>query len=247
MSGRATKVRKTGGKAASSVSDERIKTLVSLNDLVEQAHNNNDLLRRLITDTRGTDLQALVGRIRTHICDIAEKYLRHQQEVAASNEQQQRLAASFAQKQLSEDDINSLRHLFDDLCGLTAKANDDKARIAQLASVLAVLFVDFEVRNQLVLPNRQQERFPLLGSEPETAVDVNDRKFANLIDKSALTMYLAHDARQLISAQRDGLLTMNEYIDKAVAAYMSYMPSLTPRIARTYRDLLAAAENKNDK
>jgi hypothetical protein len=204
------------------VSDAKIGSLKRLNDGVEHARASTDLLYRLITEPSGTDLRALVARIKTHVCGMANELRIDQQRTAFVNEQQKRLAASFTQKPIVDDDLQCLNHLFDKLCGLEVNANDDKARIAQLACVFSILTTDIDIRRQLV------------GSDNNNNNDDDDRKSANLIDKHALTLFLQHDARQLMTSYRDGNMTALDYVDRCVTAYLSYLPTLTPRVARSF-------------
>lgn len=203
---------------ATVVSDARIGSLKRLNDGVEHARASSDLLYRLITDPSGTDLRALTERIKAHVCGMADELRIEQQRTALANEQQKKLALSFTQKPISDDDLQCLSHLFDKLCGLEVAANDDKARIAQLACVFSILTIDIDIRRQLVRAD-------------DTA---DDRKAANLIDKTALTLFLQHDARQLMTSYRDGNITALDYVDRCITAYLSYLPTLTPRVARTF-------------
>jgi hypothetical protein len=204
------------------VSDAKIGSLKRLNDGVEHARASTDLLYRLITEPSGTDLRALVARIKTHVCGMANELHVDQQRTALANEQQKRLAASFTQKPIVDDDLQCLNHLFDKLCGLEVNANDDKARIAQLACVFSILTTDIDIRRQLV------------GSDANDNNNNDDRKSANLIDRSALTLFLQHDARQLMTSYRDGNMTALDYVDRCVTAYLSYLPTLTPRVARSF-------------
>jgi hypothetical protein len=204
------------------VSDAKIGSLKRLNDGVEHARASTDLLYRLITEPSGTDLRALVARIKTHVCGMANELRIDQQRTALANEQQKRLAASFTQKPIVDDDLQCLNHLFDKLCGLEVNANDDKARIAQLACVFSILTTDIDIRRQLV------------GTDAGGNNDDDDRKAANLIDRSALTLFLQHDARQLMTSYRDGNMTALDYVDRCVTAYLSYLPTLTPRVARNF-------------
>lgn len=199
------------------VSDAKLGSLKRLNDGVEHARTSTDLLYRLITEPSGTDLRALVTRIKAHVCGMANELRIEQQRTALANEQQKRLTASFTQKPIVDDDLQCLQHLFDKMCGLETNANDDKARIAQLACVFSILTTDIDIRRQLV------------GGD-----DSDDRKSANSIDRNALTLFLQHDARQLMTSYRDGNMTAIDYVDRCVTAYMSYLPTLTPRVARTF-------------
>lgn len=210
------------------VSDAKIGSLMRLNDGVEHARSSSDLLYRLITDPSGTDLRALVGRIKVHVCGMANELRVQQQRTALANEQHKKFASSFTQKTIGDDDLQCLEHLFDQLCGLGVSANDDKARIAQLACVFSIITTDIDIRRLLVQPSNASD-----GTSTNDPVEA-DRKAANLIDKSALTMFLQHDACALMTSYRDGNMTALEYVDRCVTAYISYMPTLTPRIARTF-------------
>lgn len=213
------------------VSDAKIGSLMRLNDGVEHARSSSDLLYRLITDPSGTDLRALVGRIKLHVCGMANELRVQQQRTALANEQHKKFASSFTQKTIGDDDLQCLEHLFDQLCGLGVSANDDKARIAQLACVFSILTTDIDIRRLLVQPSNAPD-----GADGVEA----DRKAANLIDKSALTMFLQHDACALMTSYRDGNMTALEYVDRCVTAYISYMPTLTPRIAHNFFASVAA-------
>ena len=206
-----------------SASSGMLSSLVTLNDRVERAHCNADLLYRLITDKSGIDLRALVTRIKVHVCGMAKELHVEQQRVAIINEQQSRFAPAFTQKKITEDDMQSLEHLFDKLCGLSESANDDKARIAQLACVFSILTTDIDIRGALT------DSASSGGSDQDA-----DRKAANRIDKRALTLFLQHDARGLMTAYRDGGMTAFDYVDSCIAAYMSYLPTLTPLVARHF-------------
>lgn len=215
------------------ISDARVESIQQLNDNVEKARRSSDLLYRLITEASGTDLRALTKKISAHLYDAAKEYRIYQQRIALANEQQKKFASSFMQKQLTDDDLQSLHHLFDKLCGLEVDANDDKARIAQLAVVFSILTIDIDVRRLLVAPPKQMARF---GAEQATGSSTgdDDRKAANLIDKSALTMFLTHDSRNLMSLYRDGVITTLQYVDRCITAYMAYMPTLDARVARLF-------------
>lgn len=207
--------------------------LKAQNDRVEAARSASDLLYRIITDPSGTDLRALVAKIRAHLMEMAVEYRVEQQRLALSNEQQRRVAPAFALKVLTDDDVQSLAHLFDKQCGLEVNANDDKARIAQLEVVFSILSTDIDVRRLLVDHSKPVARFADKDAAP---IEHDDRKAANLADKSALSLFLQHDAKPLMTAYRDGLITTLQYVDRCVEAYLAYTPALSRRTARLYFD-----------
>lgn len=231
----------TNSSTAAVISDGKIGSLKRRNDEVQHARASSDLLYRLITDPTGTDLRALVERIKVHVCGMAKELHVQQQRTALANEQQKRVASSFTQKPIVEDDLQCLEHLFDKLCGLGIAANDDKARIAQLACVFSILTTDIDIRRLLVQPSKQvvDPTAATADADGTVTTEEEDRKAANLIDKSALTMFLQHDARALMTSYRDGNMTALDYVDRCIAAYMAYMPTLTPRVARNFFALSA--------
>lgn len=218
------------------VSEARVGSLKRLNDRVEAARCGSDLLYRIITDPSGTDLRALVAKIRAHILSMAEQYQAEQRRLALLNEQLRRVTSSFTHKPLGDDDLQCIAHLFDKLCGLECNANDDKARLAQLAVVFSILTIDIDVRRELLPPRQQLARFGADGKPlvvRAAAID-DDRKAANLIDESALGMFLQHNALPLMSAYRDGMMTALEYVDRCVEAFIGYLPTLPVRTARLF-------------
>lgn len=221
----------TAGGNGVLVSDGKIGSLKRLNDGVESARMASDLLYRLITDPTGTDLRALVHRIKLHVVGMARDLCDQQHRTALLNEQQNRLTSSFAQKSIVEDDLQCLDHLFDKLCGLDVAANDDKARIAQLACVFSILTTDIDIRRLLVQASAT-------GDADDADDEDADRRAANKIDRRALTLFLQHDARALMTSYHDGNMTAFDYVDRCIAAYIAYLPTLTPRTTRLFVSMI---------
>lgn len=222
-------------------STERLRDLYTENAAVQRLRNENDLLERIIMDKDGVDLRAVVDKIGAHVQHTAREFNALHDRMQATLERRNETSVSqFMQKKLTDEDLRALEYMFS--IALQGNPNDDKARIRQLAIVFTALTIELDVRQQLTAQPRHVDRFLEAGKEPsvQSAEDIlaeqerAARERANLIQHSALYMFLEKDSRNLLTKYSECVINMNHYVEECVNRYLSYKHPVCPHVARQY-------------
>lgn len=213
-------------------SHDRLRDLAVENTRVQELRNANDLLERLIIDSSGTDLRAVVEKIGILVSNTVRQHSMYHDRMQLSMEKRDEGALSaFVHQTLSDGDKNSINHLFSS--SIEDNRNDDKARVSQLAIVFTALTIEVDVRKQLTAQPQHVGRFDnQLAQTDDTERDARQR--ANLIQRDPLVMFLKTKAQPLLTKYTQGIIDICTYVDFCVAEYLSFKPIVDRHVALQY-------------
>jgi hypothetical protein len=243
-----------GGRQQTLVpSTRRLESLYAVNSKIVAARMRVELLERLILDSEdGTDLRAVVDSIRVLVVHTARehrKFTRNVERLGRERRGALTAMSNFKQTRLSETEERCIVDGFDD--ALRDNANDDKARIQQLAILFFGLTTNYHVRHNLTahpqhvdtaVAQSTTQSIRVVSEPPRQSASKARRvaaelaekakKRADQIDRSALTLFMRNDAKHLAQHLLDRTISTREYVERCANLYLGYKPAITPDLVR---------------